>query len=180
MKIRISKKTAILCFMVLSVMLISMYACTDGTKESNLSENVPVTTEPSVTQVSSVTIVDSMGEQVQVSYQPERVVSLYGPPTEVICALGCADSLVGVSAYCTFPPVVREKVQVGAPSTPSVEKIVEVMPDIVFAFRGGYGADLDPDIETKIEEAGIPVIFINCLEPDELAADIKKMGEIFG
>ena len=52
-------------------------------------------------------------------------------------------------------------------------------PDVVFATRGGYGSDLDPDIEAKIEQTGIPVVFINCLEPEEIPADIQKLGLLF-
>jgi len=168
MNTRIVRVVSIEVVLVILLMLAPATGCTrEGIKK--------VPAEPE-----TVSITDSMGKLVQAPYKPKRVVSLYGPPTEVLCALGCEGNIVGVSNFCKFPPAVKDKPQVGTPDTPSVERIVELKPDIVMAFRGGYGADLKPDIESQIKQTGIPVIVINCLEPSEIASDIQKIGKIFG
>ncbi len=38
---------------------------------------------------------------------PQRIVSLLPSATEIVCALGLADALVGVSHECDWPPSVR-------------------------------------------------------------------------
>ena len=172
------KKTLSMKVPAVSLLLLMMVAVVAGCAGDAVQEVPAESAAPS--EPGTVTIVDSMGETISVPYKPERVISLYGPPTEVLYALGCESNIAGVSSFCKFPPFVKDKSQVGAPSTPSVEKIVELNPDVIFAFRSGYGADLDPDIEAKIEQTGIPVVFINCLEPEEIPADIQKLGKIFG
>jgi iron complex transport system substrate-binding protein len=128
----------------------------------------------------TVTITDSLGREVEVPYKPQRIVVTYGPPAEIIAALGCTDQIVGVTTWCRFPPALKDKPQLGAAHTPGVEQIVGLRPDAVFAFRGGYGGDLKPEIERQLLDAGIPVIFVNCLELDHLFSDIEKMGKILG
>jgi iron complex transport system substrate-binding protein len=52
-----------------------------------------------------------------------RIISLLPSATEIVCALGAGDALVGVSHECDFPPEVRglppltrPKIRVDAPS----------------------------------------------------------------
>jgi iron complex transport system substrate-binding protein len=54
---------------------------------------------------------------------PPRIVSLLPSATEIVCALGAADELVGISHECDFPPAVhgrpvltRSRIDVGASS----------------------------------------------------------------
>lgn len=63
----------------------------------------------------------------------ERVVSLVPSITETIYALGKQDLLVGVTVWDDYPEEVKEKKKVGDFSNPSLERILQLKPDVVFA-----------------------------------------------
>ncbi len=68
---------------------------------------------------------------VKLSKAVERAVSLSPAATEIICELGFADKLVGVSDYCDYPESVSAP-KLGSPENPDLEEIMRLMPDAVF------------------------------------------------
>jgi len=61
-------------------------------------------------------------------------VSLVPSTTELLCALGLADALVGVTVYCVEPrAVVRTKTRVGGEKDPDLATIRALAPDLVIA-----------------------------------------------
>ena len=63
---------------------------------------------------------------------PRRVVSLVPSLTELVCALGAAQWLVGVTRYCTEPAdVVGALPSLGGPKDPACDRIVALAPDVV-------------------------------------------------
>jgi ABC-type Fe3+-hydroxamate transport system substrate-binding protein len=78
--------------------------------------------------------VDASGVAVELARPPRRIVSLVPSTTELLCALGLEDALVGVTVYCVEPrDVVREKVRIGGEKNPDLEKIRALDPDLVVA-----------------------------------------------
>jgi len=68
---------------------------------------------------------------VKLSKAVERAVSLSPAATEIICELGFADKLVGVSDYCDYPESLSAP-KLGSPENPDLEEIMRLMPDAVF------------------------------------------------
>jgi ABC-type Fe3+-hydroxamate transport system substrate-binding protein len=85
---------------------------------------------------------------------PERIVSLVPSLTEALFALGLGDRVVGVTDWCVHP---RDRVaglpRVGGSKTPSIERILELRPDLVIANRE---ESRRRDVE-RLESAGIRV-----------------------
>jgi ABC-type Fe3+-hydroxamate transport system substrate-binding protein len=78
--------------------------------------------------------VDASGVAVELARPPRRIVSLVPSTTELLCALGLEDALVGVTVYCVEPrDVVREKIRIGGEKNPDLEKIRALDPDLVVA-----------------------------------------------
>lgn len=78
--------------------------------------------------------VDASGVTVELARPPRRIVSLVPSTTELLCALGLQDVVVGVTVYCVEPrDAVRQKVKIGGEKNPDLEKIRALDPDLVVA-----------------------------------------------
>lgn len=84
-------------------------------------------------QQSAIEITDQLGRAVKLDTVPQRIVSLAPSNTEMLFALGLGDRVVGVDTYSDFPPEAKEKPKVGGFSTPDIEKILALSPDLVIA-----------------------------------------------
>ena len=87
----------------------------------------------STTSNGSIQITDQLGRTVTLNGTPQRIISLAPANTEILFALGLGDKVVGDTDYCNYPTEAQNVSKVGGFSTPSIEKIVELEPDIVFA-----------------------------------------------
>lgn len=75
---------------------------------------------------------DDLGRRLAFAAPPHRIVSLVPSLTELVCALGRGDRLVGVTRYCTDPPaLVAALPKLGGTKNPDVERIVALKPELV-------------------------------------------------
>lgn len=124
------------------------------------------------------TVVDDLGRKIAIEEPPSRIVSMAPSVTEILCALGVGDSVVGVTGACDYPPEVEEIETIGdALSGYDVEKIVELNPDLVIMDR--Y-LDLGPSPGSwlsKLEEAGVLVVVVYPKTLDDVFSNIKLIGQ---
>jgi iron complex transport system substrate-binding protein len=113
-------------------------------------------------QKETITVEDGTGTQVIINTPVNRVVTLNDGLTEIVCALGCEDKIVGRDSTSLFPSSVLEKPSVGESYDPNVEVLLELDPDLVIA-----DSMLTYSNETRgqIEAAGIPVFIIDTANP---------------
>jgi iron complex transport system substrate-binding protein len=76
---------------------------------------------------------DGTGRAIKVPARVERIVSLAPSMTETVFALGLQARLAGVTDYCDYPPEALALPKVGGALPPSLERIVELQPDVVLA-----------------------------------------------
>ena len=78
--------------------------------------------------------VDASGVALTLPAPPRRIVSLIPSTTELLCELGLADALVGVTVYCSEPrDIVRTRTKVGGEKDPDLAAIRALAPDLVIA-----------------------------------------------
>jgi iron complex transport system substrate-binding protein len=124
---------------------------------------------------SSIEVSDQLGRIVKLEGIPQRIISLAPSNTEILFALGLADRVVGVTDYCNYPPEAQDKPSIGGFSTPNMEEVIALSPDLVLA------ADIHEDeIIPQMEEKGISVLAITPLTIDEVLEAIILIGEVTG
>ena len=115
----------------------------------------------------------------RISKRPERIVSMAPSCTEILFAVGAGDRVVGVTVFCDYPPEVEGIEKIGGFSTPSLEKIVALEPDLIV---GAYGNPVDLIYWLIDEDAhpGIqyPVYAQHPKDIEEILAHIKVIGAI--
>jgi ABC-type Fe3+-hydroxamate transport system substrate-binding protein len=106
-----------------------------------------------------------------------RIVSLVPSTTELLCALGLADALVGVTVYCVEPrAVVRTKTRVGGEKDPDLATIQTLAPDLVVAnIEENRREDVD-----ALRAAGLRVWLTYPRSVAESLVMIRELGEVTG
>jgi ABC-type Fe3+-hydroxamate transport system substrate-binding protein len=77
---------------------------------------------------------DQTGHTFTLKTKPGRIVSLVPSQTELLCDLGLADALVGVTRFCTRPAGVKDsRVRVGGTKDFTTDTVLSLKPDLVIA-----------------------------------------------
>jgi len=113
----------------------------------------------------------------QLKKPPQRIISLAPGFTETLIDLGLKDRIVGVTTSCDYLKEVKEVERIGLYMKPSLEKIVGLSPDLVFA------TDYVGQRQTvkALEKLGIRVeVFFEEKGIEELFLRVKRIEEICG
>lgn len=103
---------------------------------------------------------------------PARIISLAPSITEIVCALGLRDRLVGRTPYCLHPPGIESVVAVGALQDPNFEKIKSLSPDLVLiTANSGRLAD-------SLRQLGIRYESVPHDTLDEVYKAIERVGQV--
>jgi iron complex transport system substrate-binding protein len=68
---------------------------------------------------------------------PRRIISLAPNVTEILFALGLDERIVAVTSFCDYPEEAKKKPKIGGMSTPSLERVVSLKPDLVIMTTDG-------------------------------------------
>ena len=107
---------------------------------------------------------------------PRRIVSLGPALTEEIYLLGVPDKLVGCTIYCNRPEAARQKQKVGTVVEVSVEKIVDLKPDIILAT-----SLTDRRAKERFRQLGMNVVvFSEAKNFNEVCQQFFYLGKVVG
>ncbi|WGI18135.1 ABC transporter substrate-binding protein [Methanonatronarchaeum sp. AMET-Sl] len=125
-----------------------------------------------------ITIVDSTGNEVEINYPVENVVTLTSDSAEAVRALDAENKIVGISEYMvgdSFWGDIGEKNSIGTIFSPNVEEIasLEPKPDIVITYT-----DWSEDLEDDLKPFGIDVVRLDFYKMDKMEEEIELLGEI--
>ncbi|HET8587977.1 MAG TPA: ABC transporter substrate-binding protein, partial [Candidatus Limnocylindria bacterium] len=161
-------------------------ACGQTTSQtfSSVGESIAPPTsasaQPSAESSASVyplTLTDDARRTVTLAARPERIVSLAPSNTEIVCAVGACDALVGVTDFDDYPAQVKDVPKVVIQAVPDVEKIVAARPDLVLA----AGNQQTPQaVIDRLIELKLPVLVLYPAFLDGVYADLTLVGRAVG
>jgi len=118
--------------------------------------------------------IDEIGNRIELSKNPERIISTAPNLTEMIFAIGAGDLLVGRTRFCNYPAEVNKIEIIGDMLHLNFEKIVELKPDLIFMTVEGNTKEL----YDKLKGLGIQIYVTNPRSLNDILRTIKNMGII--
>lgn len=106
---------------------------------------------------------------------PQRIISVSPNLTEILYGLGAFDRVVAVSDYCTYPPAVKSLPRIGGWSSPNLERIVGLHPDLVVMTDAQA-----PIFAYNLEELGIRTLVTPSQTIQDVFSAIGSVGNAVG
>ncbi|MGB9663740.1 MAG: ABC transporter substrate-binding protein [Ignavibacteria bacterium] len=147
-------KTLVISFIVASFLL---FACNENKKIKALK-----------------IFYDDIGNKIELTRNPERIISAAPNLTEIIFAIGAGDLLVGRTSFCNYPDEVNKIQIIGDMLHFNFEKIVELKPDLIFLTVEGNTKEL----YDKLKSLGIQVYVTNPRDLNGILNTISNLGII--
>ena len=118
------------------------------------------------------TLTDDVGRSITVPDHPHRVICLMPSLVDDVYALGAGSDVIAVTDFTKYPPEAKTKPSVGLPLSPSLETIVSLHPDLVFA-----SGDLNGGETVKaLEKVEIPVFTVTAHGIEGIYNSITSVG----
>jgi len=121
-------------------------------------------------------IVDTVGREVIIEAEPQRIASLSPAATETLFAIGAGDQVIAVDMFSNYPEEATTRQQLDA-YEPNLEAIAGIGPDLVLLFY-------DPgELADSLERLGITTAVLGSVEetPESVEAvfdQIRLLGQV--
>jgi len=163
-----------LLLLALVLVLAAAVACGEGGGEPTPGASPTVLAAVQVPY--PLAIVDTVGREVTIEAQPQRIASLSPAATETLFAIGAGDQVIAVDKFSNYPAEATTREQLDA-FEPNLEAIAAVQPDLVLLFY-------DPgELAASLERLGITTAVLGSVEetPESVAAvfdQIRLLGQM--
>lgn len=129
-----------------------------------------------VADETSVTITDMHGREIVLTEPVTRIVALTPADCEILCAIGCEDTLVGRGKYCDYPESILELPALATGDNLNVEEILALEPQVVLM------SDMNQtDEQIKLlEENGVQVVISETTDIEGVYTAIRMIGALMG
>lgn len=125
-----------------------------------------------------LTLRDATGERVEVTEEPDRVVTLGPASAQTMWEFGAQEQVVGVTQYAAYLDGATAKANVSGAGRAriSVERVVAQQPDVVLAENV-----TSPETVSKLRDAGITVYHFNNSESiEDVYGKVATTGRLVG
>jgi iron complex transport system substrate-binding protein len=119
-----------------------------------------------------LTVKDSLGREVKIEEEPERIVSMAPSVTETLFAVGAGDRVVGVTSADDYPPEAKRIAVAGDFNGPNVEKVLALKTDLLILAAN----DTTEEGAEKFERQTGADVFV--MEPKSVRETIEDVGVV--
>lgn len=121
-------------------------------------------------------LTDHLGNKLEFSKKPQRIISVVPSQTELLYDLGLDKEVVGITKFCIHPECwFREKERIGGTKNLNIDKIISLQPDLIIANKE---ENTQKDIELLQQHFPVWISDINTLtDALKMIADIGKLTE---
>ena len=119
---------------------------------------------------------DQLGRTLEISKNPQRVVSLVPSITEYLYALGLENQVIGITKFCIYPEQwFQQKARIGGTKTPDIDKIRALKPDLII---GNKEENRSEDVADLEEIAPVWMSDVNSIE--EMYTMLMAIAQMLG
>jgi len=128
------------------------------------------------TSFAGITLPQANGEILNLPFPAERIITLAPNLAELVFAAGAGEQLKAVVEYSNFPAQVKQIPRIGDAFRIDLERIIELEPDLVIAWKSG-----NPQTALqKLEQLGITVWQVEITRPEQIADAVEYMSHAAG
>jgi len=128
------------------------------------------------TSFAAITLPQANGETLTLPIQAQRIITLAPNLAELVFAAGAGERLKAVVEYSDFPEQVKQIPRIGDAFRIDLERIIELEPDLVIAWKSG-----NPQTALqKLELLGTTVWQIEITRPEEIADAVENISRAAG
>jgi iron complex transport system substrate-binding protein len=126
--------------------------------------------------IASIVLPQANGENLTLASPAERIITLAPNLAELVFAAGAGERLKAVVEYSNFPAQVAQIPRVGDAFRIDLERIIELEPDLVIAWKSGN----PQSALQKLEQLGITVWQIEITRLEEIANAVDNISRAAG
>jgi len=130
----------------------------------------------SLAEGSSVTVTDMLGREVTLTEPATRIVVMQPSDCEILCAIGCEDTIVGRGQYVDYPASIQNVPVVQSGAETNIEEILALNPQVVLM------NDMSQTEEQvkQLEANGVKVAVSQASNIEGVYYSIRMIGKLMG
>ena len=130
----------------------------------------------SMAEDTKITVTDMFGREITLDEPATRIVVMQPSDCEILCALGCEDTIVGRGQYVDYPASILEVPVVQSGASTNVEEILALAPQVVLL----NSMSQSEEQVKQLEDNGVKVVVSTTSDIESVYTAISLIGKLMG
>lgn len=130
----------------------------------------------SLAEGAGISVTDMHGREVTLTEPATRIVVMQSSDCEILCALGCEDTIVGRGQYVDYPASILDVPVVQSGENTNIEEILALNPQVVLMNDMGQSEEQ----VKQLEENGVKVVVSKAEDIEGVYFSIRMIGKLMG